>query len=290
MFMNNPFSELSASISPTVMQGYVILMVLLVIGGTVLDMMHKKSAQYFFENAKKAKKSAKRTVSTGEKASIAVKVLANEVLTSGEFCNTRRRLSHLLTMYGFIIFVVTTAIMIFGYPTPATATPAILPQLWHIGALMLAVGGYWFWFFIRVDVSAEGLSWYRFERADLFILSLLATSTFALLWSFTQSSGIAGWSTLFLALFIISSTTLFASVLWSKFAHMFFKPAAAFQKRVTRADGSRENLPAEYDLTDPAVQARFPDIPEYMGKKPDYMGHGINVNQQTIINTDLTFT
>ncbi|MCW8874341.1 MAG: adenylyl-sulfate reductase, partial [Gammaproteobacteria bacterium] len=171
MFMNNPFSELSASISPTVMQGYVILMVLLVIGGTVLDMMHKKSAQYFFENAKKAKKSAKRTVSTGEKASIAVKVLANEVLTSGEFCNTRRRLSHLLTMYGFIIFVVTTAIMIFGYPTPATATPAILPQLWHIGALMLAVGGYWFWFFIRVDVSAEGLSWYRFERADLFILS-----------------------------------------------------------------------------------------------------------------------
>jgi hypothetical protein len=257
------------------MQGYIILMVLLVIGGTALDMMHKKSAQYFFENAKKAKKNAKRTVDTGEKASIALKVLANEVLTSGEFCNTRRRLSHLLTMYGFIIFVVTTAIMIFGYATPATPTPAILPLLWHLGALMLCVGGYWFWFFIRVDVSAEGLSWYRFERADLFILSLLTTSTFALIWSFTQSQGIAGWSILFLALFIVSSTVLFGSVLWSKFAHMFFKPAAAFQKRVTRADGSRENLPAEYDLSDPAVQAKFPDIPEYMGKNPPYMGHGI---------------
>ncbi len=275
MFMNNPFSELSASISPTTMQGYVILMVLLVIGGTILDMIHKKSAQYFFENAKKAQKSAKRTVGTGEKASIAIKVLANEVLTSGEFCNTRRRLSHLLTMYGFILFVVTTAIMIFGYPTPATPTPAILPQLWHIGALMLAAGGYWFWFFIRVDVSAEGLSWYRVERADLFILSLLTTATFALLWSYTQSNGVAGWQTLFLVLFIASSTTLFASVLWSKFAHMFFKPAAAFQKRVTRADESRENLPKEYDLTDPAVQKLFPDIPEYMGKKPAYMGHGI---------------
>ena len=275
MFMSNPFSELSELISPAVMQGYIILMVLLVIGGTALDMMHKKSAQYFFENAKKAKKSAKRTVDTGEKASIALKVLANEVLTSGEFCNTRRRLSHLLTMYGFIIFVVTTAIMIFGYATPATPTPAILPLLWHLGALMLCVGGYWFWFFIRVDVSAEGLSWYRFERADLFILSLLTTSTFALIWSFTQSQGIAGWSILFLALFIVSSTVLFGSVLWSKFAHMFFKPAAAFQKRVTRADGSRENLPAEYDLSDPAVQAKFPDIPEYMGKNPPYMGHGI---------------
>lgn len=276
MFTINPFSELSATIPTSVMQWYIVLMVLLVIGGTVLDMIHKKSAQYFFENAKKAKESAKRSVGTGEKASIAVKVLVDEVLTSGEFRNVKRRLSHLLTMYGFIIFAVTTAVMIFGYSSsPATATPAILPQLWHIGALMLAVGGYWFWFFIRVDVSAEGLPWYRLERADLFILSLLATSTFGLIWSYAQSQGPSIWTTLALALFVISSTTLFASVLWSKFAHMFFKPAAAFQKRVTRADGSRENLPGDFDLTDPAVQAKFPDIPEYMGKNPSYMGHGI---------------
>jgi hypothetical protein len=271
MFMSNPFAELSASISPQIMQWYVILMVLLVIGGTVLDMIHKKSAQYFFENAKKAKKDAKRSVGTGEKATIAFKVLANEVLTSGEFCNMRRRLSHLLTMYGFILFVATTAIMIFGYATPEASTPAILPLLWHIGALMLAIGGYWFWFFIRVDVSAEGLPWFRFEgRGDIFIVSLLATSTFALIWSFT-GAGVG----LFFVLFIVSSTTLFGTVLWSKFAHMFFKPAAAFQKRVTKADGSRENLPADFDLTDPAVQAKFPDIPEYMGKNPSYMGPGI---------------
>jgi len=275
MFTSNPFAELSASISPQIMQGYVILMVLLVIGGTVLDMIHKKSAQYFFENAKKAKKDAKRSVSTGEKSSIALKVLANEVLTSGEFCNIKRRLSHLLTMYGFIIFVATTAIMIFGYPTPEASTPAILPALWHIGALMLCAGGYWFWFAIRVDVSAEGLSWYRFERADLFIVSLLTTATFGLIWSYTQSSGMGALSTLFFVLFIASSTALFGGVLWSKFAHMFFKPAAAFQKRVTKADGSRENLPGDYDLTDPAVQAKFPDIPEYMGNNPSYMGKGI---------------
>lgn len=274
MFTSNPFAELSASIPTVFMQGYIILMVLLVIGGTILDMIHKKSAQYFFANAKKAQKSAKRTVGGGEKASLAIQVLAKEVLTSGEFCNVRRRLSHLLTMYGFIIFVVTTAVMIFGYPTPATPAPVILPQLWHIGALMLCIGGYWFWFFIRVDVSAEGLSWYRLERADLFILSLLTTATFGLIWSYTQSQASA-WSSLFFGLFIISSTTLFGGVLWSKFAHMFFKPAAAFQKRITRADGSRENLPAEYDLTDPAVQAKFPDIPQYMGKNPAYMGPGI---------------
>jgi len=272
MFTSNPFSALSASISPEVMQGYVILMVLLVAGGTILDMMHKKSAKYFFENAKRAKKNAKREVGGGEKVSLAVATLANEVLTSGEFCNPRRRLSHLLTMYGFIIFVVTTAIMIFGYPTAETPTPAILPQLWHIGALMLCVGGYWFWFFIRVDVSAEGLTWYRFERADLFIVSLLTTATFALIWSYLQSKGTPVWPTVFFALFIIASTTLFSTVLWSKFAHMFFKPAAAFQKRVTRADGSRENLPAEFDLTDPEVHKKYPDVPMYMGKNPPNMG------------------
>lgn len=275
MIFTNPFAELSAFIPPLAMQAYVIAMFILVVGGTIIDTIHKKSAQYFFENTEKAKQSATREVSSGEKASLAFKTVANEVLTSAEFSNQQRRMSHLLTMYGFILFVATTVIMIFAYPTPEMATPAALPLFWHIGALMLCAGGYWFWFSIRVDVSAEGHPWYRLVRADMFIVSLLMMATFALLWSLFQSMGVAIWSTLFFALFILSSTVLFAGVLWSKFAHMFFKPAAAFQKRVTRADGSKENLPEDYDLTDPSVQAKFPDIPEYMGDKPPNMGLGI---------------
>jgi hypothetical protein len=276
MFMTNPFAELSAFIPPDVMQMYIIVMAVLVAGGTILDMMHKKSAQYFFENAQKAKASAKRSVGIGEKAGLAVATVANEVLTSGEFCNTKRRISHLLTMYGFVIFVAATAIMIFGL-----SEAAIVAQAWHVGAIMLCAGGYWFWFSIRVDVSAEGAKWYKLVRADIFIVSLFTTATFALIWSYLQSTGRggavgeAGLTTLFFALFIASNTTLFASVLWSKFAHMFFKPAAAFQKRVTRADGSRENLPGDFDLSSPEVQAKFPDIPQYMGKNPEYMGKGI---------------
>ncbi len=275
MLLSNPFAELSAFISPAAMQGYVILMFLLVVGGTVLDMIHKKSAQYFFENAKKAEKSAKRSVGSGEKASLAISTLTSEVLTSSEFNNQKRRISHLLTMYGFILFVAMTVIMIFGYPTPATHTPGIIPFLWHVGALMLCVGGYWFWFAIRVDVNSEGKEWYKLDRADLFIVSLLMTCTFALIWSFLQSFGISGVSTFAFALFILASTVLFAGVYFSKFAHMFFKPAAAYQKKVTKADGSRENLPDDFDLTDPEVQAKFPDIPQYMGEKPPYMGLGI---------------
>lgn len=274
MFSNNPFSELttlSEVITPMIMQGYIILMVILVVGGTILDMLHKKSAQYFFENAKKAKKNAKRTVGGGEKASIALKTLANEVITSGEFCNMRRRVSHLFIMYGFITFVVTTAIMIFAYPTPATVTPTILPILWHIGAAMLCFGGYWFWFSIRVDVSAEAVPWHRLERADLFILSLLATATFGLIWSFLQSSG-STMTTLAFILFIASTTMLFGSVLWSKFAHMFFKPAAAYQKRITKADGSAENLPT-LSRDDPEQRKRH--SMELLKDAPMDMGLGI---------------
>ena len=273
MFTINPFSELTGLISPIAMQIYVIAMVILVVGGTLLDTIHKKSAQYFFENAEKAKALASKTLSGGEKVSIAIKTVAEDVLTSGEFCNPRRRIAHLLTMYGFILFAATTAIMIFGYL--GSDTPAILPLLWHVGALMLCVGGYWFWFVIRVDVSAEGNPWYRIIRADLFILSLLATATFALIWSALQAAGAGGLATFFFVLFVFSSTVLFGGVLWSKFAHMFFKPAAAFQKRVTKADGSAENLPDLPELTDPALQEKFPDIPEYMGKNPPNMGLGI---------------
>ena len=259
MFTINPFSGLTDLISPLSMQVYVIVMVLLVIGGTVLDLIHKKSAQYFFKNAERAKAEATKELSSGDKASIAFKTVAEDVLTSAEFCNLNRRLAHLLTMYGFILFVATTAIMIFGYAD--VATPAYLPMIWHIGALMLCVGGYWFWFFIRVDVAAEGNRWYRVMRADLFVLSLLATATFALIWSALQAAGVAGWSTLFFGLFILANTVLFGGVLWSKFAHMFFKPAAAFQKRIAKADGSRDRLPEPADAPEqygPGIKRLLP--------------------------------
>jgi len=248
-------------------------MILLVIGGTVLDMLHKRSARYFFENAKKAEKAAMRTVSAAEKARLATETLACEVLTSSEFANPQRRISHLCTMYGFVLFVVSSVVLVFAYPTSPEA--GIWPLLWHLGAAGLCFGGYWFWFVIRVDVSSEGHKWYEFSRADIFIVSLLATASFGLLWSFAQGSWAwAGW--LFFVLFVLSSTSLFGTVLWSKFAHMFFKPAAAYQKKLTRADGSQENLPDVGEMNDPAVQERYPDIRTYLGENPAHMGAGIN--------------
>ena len=228
------------------MQSYIIVMILIVAGGTLFDVIHKRSARYFFNNWKKTKDKGTQQVSSGEMASLAVQTAVVEGLTSGEFCNPQRRVAHLLTMYGFLVYVITTIIMVFSYPTPATTTPAIWPVLWHIGALMVCAGGYWFWFFIRVDVASEGNSPFRLMRADLFIVSLLASVTLGLIWSYVQTSG-GNSASVFLGLYLLATTVLFGSIPWSKFSHMFFKPAAAFQKRIEQANGSRRNLPAPAD-------------------------------------------
>ena len=255
MFTSNPFAELSASISPAVMQAYVAVMIVLVAAGTLFDIVHKGSARYFFDNWRKSNGKGAPQVDGGELVSIAIKTSLVDVLASGEFCNARRRVAHLLTMYGFVIHVITTVVMVFGYPTPAAPTPVILPQLWWIGGLMICLGGYWFWFFIRADVAAEGNSPFRVTQADLFILSLLASVTLALIWAFLQARGSAG-TNVFFGLYVIASTVLFASVPWSKFAHMFFKPAAAFEKRVSYANGTRSNLPAPADKPEQFGSAR----------------------------------
>ncbi len=267
MFSSNAFAAVSGSLPAGFMQWYVGLMIVAVIVGTVADMIHKGSAKYFFANARKTRAQGKPV----NKASIAVKTVAVDVLASGEFCNPRRRVAHLLTMYGFILYVVTTALMVFVYPTAATPTPALVSQLWWLGGLMVMVGGYWFWFFIRVDVAAEGSSPLRLMRADLFILSLLASVTAGLLWAWLQASGSAV-SWLFFGLYLLATTVLFGGVYWSKFAHMFFKPAAAFDKRLAEADGTNMNLPL-LSRDDPAQRERH--SMELLRNAPMDMGLGI---------------
>ncbi|HMM87209.1 hypothetical protein [Azohydromonas sp.] len=267
MFEINPFAAVAGALPANAMQVFVVLMALAVLLGTVLDMIHKGSAAYFFANWRKSRGQGAQV----DVASIAVKTVVVDVLASGEFCNPRRRIAHLLTMYGFILYLVTTAIMVFGYPSVATPTPALVVQLWWLGGLMVLVGGYWFWFFIRVDVAAEGSSPLRLVRADLFIVSLLASVTLGLIWAALQASGSAGAMVVF-GLYILATIVLFGGVYWSKFAHMFFKPAAAFEKRVSKASGVYANLPLQ-TRDDPEQRARH--SMELLRDAPMDMGLGI---------------
>ena len=54
---------------------------------------------------------------------------------------------------------------------------------------------------------------------------------------------------------LIATTVLFGSVPWSKFSHMFFKPAAALEKRMSKANGSAQTLPT---LTRPGHRMAAP--------------------------------
>ena len=112
MFNTNPFAELSTVIDPTIMQVYIVIMALFVAGGTLFDIVHKRSAIYFFRNWGKSKANAKKKLSAGKMATITIQTALVEGATSAEFCSLRRRLAHLLTMYGFIAYVAATAIMV----------------------------------------------------------------------------------------------------------------------------------------------------------------------------------
>jgi hypothetical protein len=108
-------------------------------------------------------------------------------------------------------------------------------------------------------------------RADLFLLSLLASVTLGLVWAWLQARGSAAAGILF-GLYLVATAVLFVGVYWSKFAHMFFKPAAAFEKRVSKASGTHANLPLQ-TRDDPVQRARH--SMELLRDAPMDMGLGI---------------
>ena len=230
MFETNPFSLLSEVVPTVVMQGFIIAMVLLIAFGTIIQMIHHKNLTYFFNNAKKAKLQATREVGAAEKAKIIAKTTVYDIGTTSELGFGKRRLAHVLGMYGTIIFWIASVMLVFCYTGADKTSSTLWSMLWHVGAILTCVGGFWFWFFLRVDVSAEAHPWYRIIKADLFVLALLACSTFGLAWSYTQFNGQVGLSFLFFALFVVSNLVLFGGVYWSKFAHMSISLEQQYRK------------------------------------------------------------
>jgi hypothetical protein len=245
MFTDNPFIPVTDFLPPHFLQLYLVLMALAVVAGTLFDLYHKRSAEFFVQQKQRARAAATRQLSGSDKAVIAARVLANEIASSGEFCKRNRRLSHLLMSYGFVLYLLTTIVLVFGYPADP-ATPAVLPLLWNLGALMVLIGGYWFFLVLRVDVAHDGRSPWRLVQADLFIVALLASVTFALLFEIVALAQNPAATRLAFGLYLLFTTLLFGSVPWSKFAHMFYKPAVAFQRRLEEADGS-SSLPTPTD-------------------------------------------
>ena len=114
----NPFELLGTSVSPILLQSFVVLMIALIIIGTLVDIIHKKNVKYFFENAKKAKKAATRELGSGERAAIVAKTVVYDIGTTSELGAGKRRVAHLLGMYVTILFWIASVVMIFLYSSP----------------------------------------------------------------------------------------------------------------------------------------------------------------------------
>ncbi len=240
MITSNPFAALSASIPPAVIQIYVAVMILLVIGGTLLDIARKKSARYFFDNWQGVKARG-RPIGGGEMVSLAIQTAAVDVLTSGEFCNTRRRIAHLLGDVwlrdlrrhdGDHGFRLPDA----RHPGAGHHPRAVVSR--RIDDLRR-----------RLLVLVRHARRRRLGRQPAVPFRVRPTSSSSRSSSAqpSPSCGPSPSGRVLLALYLIATTVLFGGIPWSKFAHMFFKPAAAFQKRVETANGTRRGLPAPAD-------------------------------------------
>ncbi len=143
MLQTNPFSILAETVTPFAMQGFIIAMILLIALGTIVQMIHHKNLTYFFNNAKKAKLSATKKLGIGEKTSIIAKTAVVDIGTTSELGFGKRRLAHVLGMYGTILFWISSAVLVFCYTGASKANSETWSMLWHVGAILTCVGGYW---------------------------------------------------------------------------------------------------------------------------------------------------
>ena len=106
MLTTNPFAELAATVPSITIQLFVITMILLVIIGTFMDILHKKNVKYFFQNAQKAKKQAKRNLDLGEKTTIIFKTIGSDILTTAELGAGKE---------GLLIYLACMVLFYFGF-------------------------------------------------------------------------------------------------------------------------------------------------------------------------------
>ena len=123
-----------------------VLMVLAVVGGTLFDVYHKRSGQFFALRRRKSKLAAERVLGGAETLAIAVRTIG-EAAVSGEFEKWPRRL-HRRRRWSSILYLVTTVVMVFTYPAAGRRYSC---RCWNSGPDAL-VGGFWFFFFLRVNV------------------------------------------------------------------------------------------------------------------------------------------
>ena len=91
MFTTNPFAALSATVPPVAMRAYVVAMIVLVVAGTLFDIVHKGSARYFFDNWRRSRTRARSPLGGGELVWMAIDASSPPWWTSSRPANSATR-------------------------------------------------------------------------------------------------------------------------------------------------------------------------------------------------------
>ena len=130
MLQTNPFSILSEVVPTFLMQGFIFAMIVLVAAGTIIQLIHGKNLTYFFNNAKKAKLRATKELGLGERTSVIAKTAVVDIGTTSELGFGKRRLAHVLGMYGTILFWISSTVLVFSYTGAGKSNSELWSLLW----------------------------------------------------------------------------------------------------------------------------------------------------------------
>ena len=182
MLATNPFAALSASIPPAVMQTYVLVMIALVVAGTLFDIVHKRQRKVLFRQL--APLEEQGAAIGRRRARIDRRADRSRGRPGvGEFCNARRRGAPADDVR---VRAARRHHRGHGVRLPARSRAGT----WWIGGVMVLVGGYWFWFFIRADVAAEEIR--RFASCGGSVHPVASRERDArLVWAWLQARGSA---------------------------------------------------------------------------------------------------
>jgi len=236
MYHPNPFESLTMFLPAVGWRIYACLMASAVIIGTLSDLYHGRKLEFFLRQRSETAHVRPEKLAAGKKIIAVAKAIFINIATTAEFQNKPRRITHLLGLYGFVMYLISTLLMIFLYPTSKNM-PVILPIAWNLGASMVVGGGLWFFLKQRVNVSHEGNSPWRIIRADLFVSMLILSCASALIMELVELSGSTVGVGIFFGFYMLFTTLLFTTVRWSKLPHMFYKAVLAVEKRLDEASG-----------------------------------------------------
>jgi hypothetical protein len=217
------------------MQLYIIASLLILLASMGYDLLHDRKLEFMMRQ----RRERKATTPKGSIASAVGKAILIDIASSSPLgkCSPGRRASHLLTLWGFLLLILSILVSgtgLAGSFVISPLNPFMIAQL--LGNLCIFAGVIWY-LPQRVNVKFEGNSVFTFNYSDSFILNLLVISLSFIASYILSSLSFAMASVFFIYVYLISITLMFALTHWTKFPHSFYKAGLFILDRIDRERG-----------------------------------------------------